>query len=123
MTDLELFQQALYGGFLRDLVPVVHPFWVAGWPIIYGKVLSETEGWVPVASTFENLSRINPHITAIYFRPPLIIMTSEQFNPEHYIQSLVSSFSVSADYKITTSLDSRKVKYDKTNPFSALNGG
>ena len=72
--------------------------------------------WVPVASTFENLSRINPHITAKSFRPPLIIMTREQFNSEHYIPSLISSFSVSADCKITTSSVSRKVKYDKTNP-------
>ena len=46
-------------------------------------------------------------------------MTSEQFNPEHYMQALVSSFSVSADNKITTSSDSRKVKYDKTNPIPA----
>ena len=50
-------------------------------------------------------------------RPLLITMTIKQFNPEHRIQSLVSSFSVSVDYKITTSPDSRKVKYDKTNPF------
>ena len=43
-------------------------------------------------------------------------MTKELFNSKHHIQALVSSFSVSAAYKITTDSDSRKVKYDKTNP-------
>jgi len=47
----------------------------------------------------------------------MITMTKKQFKPEHRIQALVLSFSVSADYKITTSPDSRKVKYNKTNPF------
>ena len=43
-------------------------------------------------------------------------LTKKQFNPEHSIKAPVSSFSVSADYKITTSFDNRKVKYNKTNP-------
>ena len=43
-------------------------------------------------------------------------MTKKRFYSEHRIQALVLSFSVSADYKITTSPDSRKVKYNKTNP-------
>jgi len=50
-------------------------------------------------------------------------MTREQFNPEHHIQDIASSFSVSADYKITTNSDNQKVKYDKTIPIAQSGEG
>ena len=61
-------------------------------------------------------SRNCSNLIAKYFRPPLLTMTKQQFNPEYRIPACDSSSSVSADYKITTKLNSRKVKYDKTNP-------